>query len=157
MACHIGAPGRERSRSLPRSVAFWLVAFATAILTAASSAPLPGYPGYQDEFQFPEITLKVIFAVYIFALMMSLLTVGRLSDYVGRRVVLAGALLVEAASLASGIAWRLPETPAVRYGLRRAHSTGRSEVAYRSVALARCSAVSNVSVSNESSCRAPLI
>jgi MFS family permease len=99
-------------RSLPRPVAFWLVATATAILTAASSAPSPLYPVYQAEFRFSEITLTVIFAVYVFALMMSLLTVGRLSDYVGRRVVLAGALLVEAGAMAvfigsDGVGWLL--------------------------------------------------
>jgi MFS family permease len=101
-----------RPRSLPRPVAFWLVAFATATLTAASSAPSPLYPVYQAEFKFSEITLTVIFAVYVFALIMSLLTVGRLSDYVGRRVVVAGALLVEAGAMAvfvgsDGVAWLL--------------------------------------------------
>ena len=81
---------------LPRPVAFWLVAAAAATLTAASSAPSPLYAVYQERFKFSEITLTIIFAVYVFALMMSLLTVGRLSDYVGRRVVLGGALVVEA-------------------------------------------------------------
>jgi MFS family permease len=83
---------------------------ATAILTAASSAPSPLYSVYQTEFKFSEITLTVIFAVYVFALLMSLLTVGRLSDYVGRRAVLAGALLVEAGAMAvfvgaDGVGW----------------------------------------------------
>jgi hypothetical protein len=41
----------------------------------------------------------LIFAVYVFALMASLLTVGRLSDYLGRRVVLAAALVVQAAAM----------------------------------------------------------
>src|SRR5487761_1246280 len=96
-----------RARALPRAVAFWLVATATAILTAASS---PLYQVYQREFRFSEITLTVIFAVYVFALMMSLLTVGRLSDYVGRRVVLAGSLVVEAGAVAlflgaDGVGW----------------------------------------------------
>ena len=85
---------------LPRPVAFWLVAAAAATLTAASSAPSPLYAVYQERFKFSEITLTIIFAVYVFALMMSLLTVGRLSDYVGRRVVLGGALVVEAGAMA---------------------------------------------------------
>jgi MFS family permease len=100
----------ESTHALPRPVAFWLVAFATAVLLAASSAPSPLYSVYQAEFKFSEITLTVIFAVYVFALMTSLLTVGRLSDYVGRRVVLAGALLVEAGAMAmfvgaDGVGW----------------------------------------------------
>jgi MFS family permease len=85
---------------LPRSVAFWLVAAAAAMVLAASSVPSPLYSVYQREFGFSALTLTLIFAVYVFALMASLLTVGRLSDYVGRRVVLAGALLVEAGAMA---------------------------------------------------------
>jgi MFS family permease len=100
------------SRSLPRPVAFWVVAFATAAFTAASSAPSPLYAVYQAEFKFSEFTLTLIFAIYVFALLMSLLTVGRLSDYVGRRVVFAGALLMEAGAMAmfvaaDGVGWLL--------------------------------------------------
>ena len=87
-------------RALPRSVAFWLVAATTAMVLAASSVPSPLYAVYQLEFGFSALTLTLIFAVYVFALMASLLTVGRLSDYVGRRVVLAGALVVEAGAMA---------------------------------------------------------
>jgi MFS family permease len=97
---------------LHRPAAFWLVAVTTGTLTAASSAPSPLYPVYQAEFRFSAITLTVIFAVYVFALMASLLTVGRLSDYVGRRVVFAGALVVEAGAMAlflgaDGVGWLL--------------------------------------------------
>jgi MFS family permease len=97
-------------RTVPRSVAFWLVAAAIATVTAASSAPSPLYPVYQAQYRFSEVTLTTVFAVYVFALMMSLLTVGRLSDYVGRRAVLAGALIVEAAAMglfvgADGVGW----------------------------------------------------
>jgi MFS family permease len=79
---------------------FWVVAATTAALLAASSAPSPLYPVYQAEFGFSSITLTAIFAAYVLALLLSLLTVGRLSDYLGRRPVLAVALLVEAAAMA---------------------------------------------------------
>jgi MFS family permease len=107
---HSDARVVSNARALPRAAAFWLVAATTAMLTAASSAPSPLYPVYQSEFGFSAITLTVIFAVYVFALMASLLTVGRLSDYVGRRVVLAGALVIEAAAMAlfleaDGVVW----------------------------------------------------
>jgi MFS family permease len=94
------APDVASPRAVPQAVAFWVVAATTAVLLAASSAPSPLYAVYQVEFSFSEITLTVIFAVYVFALMMSLLTVGKLSDFVGRRVVLAGALVVEAGAMA---------------------------------------------------------
>jgi MFS family permease len=79
-------------------------------VAAASGAPSPLYPVYQAQFGFSEVTLTAVFAAYVFALMLSLLTVGRLSDYVGRRVVLAGALLVDAAAMAlfvgaNGVGW----------------------------------------------------
>lgn len=95
---------------LPRPAAFWLVAVTTAALLAASSAPSPLYPVLQAEFGFSAITLTVIFAVYVLAVLGSLLTVGRLSDVIGRRPVLAVALLVEAVAMATflganGVAW----------------------------------------------------
>jgi MFS family permease len=101
-----------KSRSLPRPLAFWLVAFTMGAFTVASSAPSPLYPVYQAEFKFSDFTLTLIFAIYVFALMLSLLTVGRLSDYVGRRVLFAGALIVEAGGMAmfvaaDGVGWLL--------------------------------------------------
>ena len=88
------------ARRLPRTVSFWMVAAATAALTAASSAPSPLYPVYQAQFGFSSLTLTAIFAVYVLALLTSLLTVGRLSDFLGRRPVLAVSLLVEAGAMA---------------------------------------------------------
>jgi MFS family permease len=91
-------PARTAAR-LPRGVAFWVVTATLATLLAASSAPSPLYPVYQAEFGFSSITLTAVFAVYVVALLASLLTVGRLSDYLGRRPVLAVALVVEAAAM----------------------------------------------------------
>ena len=90
---------RRTARVLPRAAAFWTVTATTAILLAASSAPSPLYPVYQAEFGFSALTLTAIFAVYVLALLVSLLTVGRLSDYLGRRPVLAAALIVEAGAM----------------------------------------------------------
>lgn len=90
---------RRANRVLPRAAAFWLVAGTTATLLAASSAPSPLYPVYQAEFGFSALTLTAIFAVYVLALLLSLLTVGRLSDFLGRRPVLAVALLIEAGAM----------------------------------------------------------
>jgi MFS family permease len=87
-------------RSLPRPAAFWLVGATVVALLAASSAPSPLYPVYQQEFGFSALELTTIFAVYVLAVLLSLLTVGRLSDFVGRRPVLAAALAVEAAAMA---------------------------------------------------------
>jgi MFS family permease len=98
--------------ALPRAAAFWLVGATVVTLLAASSAPSPLYPIYQQEFGFSSIELTTIFAVYVLALLISLLTVGRLSDFVGRRPVLAGALVVQALAMvafliADGTGWLL--------------------------------------------------
>ncbi len=115
MTTVLDASPRQRAavrRVLPRGAAFWLVAAATAALLAASSAPSPLYPVLQAEFGFSAVTLTTIFAVYVLTLLASLLTVGRLSDYLGRRPVLAAALLVEAVAMvvfltADGVGWLL--------------------------------------------------
>lgn len=91
---------RRIAPTLPRAAAFWLVAATVTALLAASSAPSPLYAVYQAEFGFSSATLTAVFAVYVLALLVSLLTVGRLSDFVGRRPVLVIALFVEAAAMA---------------------------------------------------------
>lgn len=94
------ATARRIVPTLARPAAFWLVAATVTTLLAASSAPSPLYSVYQAEFGFSSATLTAIFAVYVLALLLSLLTVGRLSDFVGRRPVLAVALIVQAAAMA---------------------------------------------------------
>jgi predicted MFS family arabinose efflux permease len=93
-----------------RSTAFWSVAVLLVLVLAASGVPSPLYRVYQQQFGFSSSVLTTIFAVYAFALLASLLVVGALSDHVGRRPVLAVALLVEAAAmvlffLADGVGW----------------------------------------------------
>ncbi|MDX6567865.1 MAG: hypothetical protein QOH15_443 [Gaiellales bacterium] len=66
---------------------------------AASGVPSPLYVVYQQEWGFSDTTLTVVFAIYIVGLLGALLTVGALSDHVGRRPVLAAAIALESASL----------------------------------------------------------
>jgi len=66
------------------------------LFAAAASAPSPLYVVYQKELGFTATTLTVIFAVYVLGLIGSLITVGALSDHVGRRPVLAAAIALEA-------------------------------------------------------------
>jgi MFS family permease len=65
---------------------------------------------YQAKWHFQTSTLTVIFGVYAVALLASLLTVGGLSDFVGRRPVLMGAFGLLTAGMivfacAQGVAW----------------------------------------------------
>ena len=69
----------------------------TVSFLAASSAPTPLYATYQKAWGFSALTVTVIFGVYALAFLSALLTVGRISDHIGRRPVLfvgiAGQLL----------------------------------------------------------------
>ena len=77
-----------------------LLASLVVSLLAASGAPTPLYDIYQQRWGFSPVTTTIVFGVYALAVLASLLTLGRLSDYVGRRPVLLAALAVQAASLA---------------------------------------------------------
>ena len=79
---------------LSRPVSFLVAGVAGAAAPVAASAPSPLYPVYQQLWGFSSFTLTVIFAVYVFALLGALLTVGSLSDVVGRRPVASGAFLL---------------------------------------------------------------
>ncbi|HEV7726222.1 MAG TPA: MFS transporter [Modestobacter sp.] len=98
------------SLRLSRSAGFWSVALLLMLVLAASGVPSPLYRVYQAEFGFSSGVLTLIFGVYAFALLLALLIVGELSDHIGRRPVLAGALVVQAAAMvlflvADGVGW----------------------------------------------------
>jgi len=77
---------------LPRAAGFWLVAGVLFLLLFASAAASPLYSVYQAEWHFSATTLTAVFAVYVLVLLVTLLVFGSLSDYLGRRRVMAVAL-----------------------------------------------------------------
>ena len=92
----VAGPGRWRLTGRP---ALYLLASLTVALLAASAAPTPLYAIYQARWHFTPITTTLVFGVYAVAVLASLLTLGKLSDHIGRRPVLLSALAVQAASL----------------------------------------------------------
>ena len=74
-----------------------LVFLAITLLTflAASSAPTPLYHLYQEGLHFSAGMLTLIFGVYALSLLAALLTVGSLSDYLGRKPVIFAALILD--------------------------------------------------------------
>jgi MFS family permease len=76
-------------------VSFWAVAGTIALYLAASAAPTPLYVVYQQDWAFSAVTLTLVFAVYVFGLLGSLLVLGGLSDHLGRRPLLAASLALE--------------------------------------------------------------
>jgi MFS family permease len=100
------------SRRLPRTAAFWSVAVLLVLMLAASGVPSPLYRVYQEQFGFSSGVLTTIFGIYSFALLLSLLVIGGLSDHVGRRPVLVAAFVLEAGAMllflfADGVGWLL--------------------------------------------------
>jgi len=89
---------RDRLGRLSPAIAFAATAGILVLFAAAASAPTPLYVVYQKEWGFPTSTLTIVFAVYVFALIGSLLVLGGLSDHVGRRPVLAAAIALEGAA-----------------------------------------------------------
>jgi predicted MFS family arabinose efflux permease len=87
------------SRRLPSQVSLYLFASLVVTFLAASAAPTPLYATYQAEWGFSAITTTIVFGVYAIAVLAALLTLGRLSDHLGRRPVLLAAIAVQALSL----------------------------------------------------------
>ncbi|WP_432542627.1 MFS transporter [Kineococcus sp. SYSU DK002] len=71
----------------------------TVSVLASSSAPTPLYGTYAQHWGFSATTTTVVFGVYALAVLASLLVLGRLSDHLGRRPVLAGALAVQVVAM----------------------------------------------------------
>lgn len=89
-----------------------LVFLAITLLTflAASSAPTPLYHLYQEGLHFSSGMLTLIFGVYALSLLAALLTVGSLSDHLGRKPVIFAALALNMLAMLlfineSGVAW----------------------------------------------------
>jgi hypothetical protein len=92
-------PALSQPRSLPPR-AMTLFSFGGAMLLAASSsAATPLYRLYQQSMHLTPFWITIVFAVYVASLLAGLLTVGGLSDYVGRRPAILAALLLNAAAM----------------------------------------------------------
>src|SRR5438067_1810194 len=81
----------SRRPALSTSMSFRAAAAIAFLVFAANAAVSPLYRIYQAEFGFSATTLTLLFAVYIAVLLLTLLFLGSVSDYAGRRpVMLAG-------------------------------------------------------------------
>jgi len=71
---------------------FAVAASVIGLALFASATPSPLYGLYQERWHFSTLVLTLVYAVYAFGVLAALLLVGRLSDDVGRRPVLAASL-----------------------------------------------------------------
>src|SRR3954464_14244853 len=85
-------------RALSTSTSFRAAAAIAFLVFAANAAVSPLYRIYQAEFGFSATTLTLLFAVYIAVLLLTLLFLGSVSDYAGRRPVMLAGLIVGAAA-----------------------------------------------------------
>jgi MFS family permease len=77
-----------------------VIAVITAMTFAASgAAPTTLYQRYQETFGLTPFILTVIFGAYVISLLGALLTVGSLSDYIGRRPAILAALSLNVIAL----------------------------------------------------------
>lgn len=94
------SPSGSRPSAMSHRAALWLQTLILLAFLAASSAPTPLYSVYREAWGFSAVTLTVIFGVYAIALLLALLVLGSISDHVGRRPVIIGALLLEVVAMA---------------------------------------------------------
>ncbi|MHC8306540.1 MFS transporter [Pseudomonas sp. PB3P13] len=96
--------------SISNRSSLWFLAITLLSFLAASTAPTPLYHLYQEQLQFSAATLTVIFGVYAISLLAALLTVGSLSDHLGRKPVIFTAVMLNIVAMvlfieADSVAW----------------------------------------------------
>ena len=103
------APPPVRPASSSRAahgIGFWAIAYAFLIVMAYNAVPAPLYGIYQQRDGFSSFTITVIFAAYAVGVVISLFTVGHLSDWHGRRRLFAPALALCMLSAVVFLLWR---------------------------------------------------
>ena len=90
---------------LSRRSAFWAVAFAFLAVTAFSTAPSSLYGLIARREDLAPLTATIVYAVYAVGVVVSLLLVGHVSDWYGRRTVLIPALAVAVVAAVVFLVW----------------------------------------------------
>jgi MFS family permease len=92
-------PAISQTRFLAPKAMTWFSVAGAMLVAASSSAATPLYHLYQQSMHLTPFWITIVFAAYVASLLTALLTVGGLSDYVGRRPVILAALLLNAAAM----------------------------------------------------------
>lgn len=89
---------RSRGPLIPRGLALTGTAIMFTSLYLAAGALTPLLVVYKEQWDFPPALLTLAFAAYAVGFLAAVLTLGSLSDYVGRRPVLVGSLIIQLAA-----------------------------------------------------------
>ena len=91
--------GERRRLALSYPATTVMAVIAAMTFSASGAAPTPLYHQYQQSFGLTPFMLTIVFAAYVLSLLSALLTVGSLSDYIGRRPAILAALLLNIAAM----------------------------------------------------------
>jgi MFS family permease len=104
MSACIACAGRPPRASLSYKATTLAAVIAAMTFSASGAAPTTLYQHYQEAFGLTPFMLTVIFGAYVLALLGALLTVGSLSDYIGRRPAILVALSLNVVAMVMFIA-----------------------------------------------------
>jgi MFS family permease len=96
---HMACPSSPRRGTLSCHVTTVTAVIAAMTFSASGAAPTPLYQEYQSHFGLTPFMVTVIFATYVLCLLLALLTVGSLSDYIGRRPAILSALAMNVVAM----------------------------------------------------------
>lgn len=99
VAC-IACPTRSQRPSLSDRTTTIMAVITAMTIAACGAAPTPLYQLYQESFALTPFWLTVIFGAYVLSLLGALLTVGSLSDFIGRRPAILAALALNIVAMA---------------------------------------------------------
>src|SRR5258706_11040047 len=87
------------SGSLSCNVTTITAVISAMTFSASGAAPTPLYQEYQSHFGLTPFMVTIIFSAYVLCLLLALLTVGSLSDYIGRRPAILSALAINVVAM----------------------------------------------------------
>jgi MFS family permease len=99
MSTCIACSGQQPLASLSNGATTVMAVITAMTFSASGAAPTPLYHQYQESFGLTPLMLTIVFAAYVLSLLTALLTVGSLSDYIGRRPAILAALLLNIAAM----------------------------------------------------------
>ena len=104
MSICVACPRQQARASLSHTTTKVMAVFTAMTFSACGAAPTPLYQQYQESFGLTPFVLTIVFAAYVVSLLAALLTVGSLSDYIGRRPAIKAALALNIVAMVMFVA-----------------------------------------------------